>query len=155
MQGKINEVLQNPDYSQQREGIKQAENEAEEDKKKGLAELNKEKLEKLEAKKKAIRDKFTMGAQDEQQMRNELMQLMQGNNGNYEQIMRQADQDKQKQNESLEERLRRRKEQNDARLAKKQAEYEDELANMDIEQIVEQEKAAEAAQEKRDQEKQA
>ena len=36
--------------------------------------------------------------------------------------------------------MRRRKELNEAKLAKKQAEIEDELVNLDIEQVVEQEK---------------
>ena len=96
-----------------------------------------------------------MGAKDEEEMRNELMQLMQGGNGNYEEMMRQADLDKKKQNDSLEERLRKRKEANEARLAKKQAEIESELANLDIEQVVEQEKAAEEAQERHEQDKMA
>lgn len=74
-----------------------------------------------------------MGAQDEAEMRNELMQLMQNGNGNYDELMRQADLDKKKQNDSLEERLRKRKEAMEAKLAAKQAEVEDELHNLDIE----------------------
>lgn len=69
--------------------------------------------------------------------------------------MRQADKEKQKLNDSLEERLRRRREMNEAKLAKKQEEIESELLNLDIEQVVEQEKAADEAQEMLDQEKQA
>lgn len=49
--------------------------------------------------------------------------------------------------------MRRRKELNEAKLAKKQAEIEDELVNLDIEQVVEQEKQADEAQEKMEQEK--
>jgi hypothetical protein len=86
-----------------------------------------------------------MGAQDEAEMRNELMQLMQNGNGNYDELMRQADLDKKKQNDSLDERLRKRKEAMEAKLAAKQAEVEDELHNLDIEQVVEQEKAADEA----------
>ena len=148
-------MLKNPDYTQQREGVKAAEKESEQLKKEGLDRLQREKEEKLEAQKKAIRDKFTMGAKDEEEMRNELMQLMQGGNGKYEEMMRQADLDKKKQNDSLEERLRKRKEANEARLAKKQAEIESELVNLDIEQVVEQEKAAEEAQERLEQDKMA
>jgi len=86
-----------------------------------------------------------MGAQDEAEMRNELMQLMQNGNSNYDDLLRQADLDKKKQNDSLEERLRKRKEAMEAKLAAKQAEVEDELHNLDIEQVVEQEKAADEA----------
>lgn len=86
-----------------------------------------------------------MGAQDEAEMRNELTQLMQNGNGNYDELMRQADLDKKKQNDSLDERLRKRKEAMEAKLAAKQAEVEDELHNLDIEQVVEQEKAADEA----------
>ena len=96
-----------------------------------------------------------MGAQDEAEMRNELTQLMQNGNGNYDELMRQADLDKKKQNDSLDERLRKRKEAMEAKLAAKQAEVEDELHNLDIEQVVEQEKAADEAQEKLEQEKMA
>lgn len=49
--------------------------------------------------------------------------------------------------------MRRRKELNDAKIAKKQAEIEDELVNLDIEQVVEQEKQADAAQDIMEQEK--
>jgi len=86
-----------------------------------------------------------MGAKDEEEIRNELMNLMQGGNGNYDEMMRQADMDKKKQNDSLEERLRKRKAANEARLAKKEREIEIDLINLDIEQVVEQEKAAEEA----------
>lgn len=44
---------------------------------------------------------------------------------------------------------------NEAKLAKKQEEIESDLLNLDIEQVVEQEKAADEAQEMLDQEKQA
>ena len=63
--------------------------------------LDKEKEDKLEAQKKAIRDKFTMGAADEAEMRNELKDLMQGGQNNYEQMMNKADKDKKNQDESL------------------------------------------------------
>ena len=102
-------MLKNPDYTQQREGVKAAEKESEQLKKEGLDRLQREKEEKLEAQKKAIRDKFTMGAKDEEEMRNELMQLMQGGNGKYEEMMRQADLDKKKQNDYYNRRWLRRK----------------------------------------------
>lgn len=42
-------MLKNPDYTQQREGIKSVEKEQEQLKKEGLDSLNKEKADKLEA----------------------------------------------------------------------------------------------------------
>lgn len=58
-------MLKNPDYAQQREGIKNCEKEQEQLKKEGLDALDREKKAKIEAEKLAIRTKFTMGAADE------------------------------------------------------------------------------------------
>jgi len=82
------------------------------------------------------------------------MQLLQGSQGNVADVMRRAEQEKSNQDAELQERLRRRRQQNEDRLKAKRAEMEDELQNIDIEHVVEQEKAAEAAQEMLEQEKQ-
>jgi len=70
---------------------------------------------------------------------------MQGSNGNYEDMMRKAELEKNGQNDDLQERLRRRRKLNEEKLAAKQLEIENELHDLDIEQVVEQEKAAEEA----------
>ena len=88
-------------------------------------------------------------------MRNQLIELMQGNSANYESMMRDAEAAKQTQDNDLQERLRRRRQANEDKLAAKQAEIQDEFANMDIEQIYEQERAADAAQEQLVDEKEA
>ena len=81
-----------------------------------------------------------MGANDEAEMRAELMGLMERGAGTYENVLNQAEQDKKNANESLQDKLRRRKQANADKLAAKKAEFDHEMANMDIEQIVEQEK---------------
>lgn len=86
-------------------------------------------------------------------MRSELMDLMQNASGTYDQLLQAADDDKTKANDVIQERLRRRRELNEKKLRDKQAEFEDEIANMDIEQIVEQEKAADQAEAAMDEEK--
>ncbi len=69
MQDAITEALKNPDYAEQREGVKLAEKESEHAKKEGLHKLEAEKANEIEAAKQAIRQKFTMGARDEEEMR--------------------------------------------------------------------------------------
>lgn len=152
-QAKIQEVLKNPDYAMQREQVRNVEKEHEHLKKTGLDNLEKEKQERLDAQRKAILNKFTMGAKDEAEMRAELRDLMEGKFSNYDQMMQQAEQEKQQQGDGLQERLRKRRQLNAEKMKAKEAEIEDEFANMDIEQIVEQEKAADAAQEAMEQEK--
>jgi len=53
--------------------------------------------------------------------------------------------EKNKQNDSLQERLRQRRKANEDKLAAKQADFQQEEANMDIVQIYEQERAADKA----------
>jgi len=60
-------------------------------------------------------------------------------------MLAQAEGERKNQDNSLQDRLRRRREANEAKLADKQAEIEDEFKNMDIEQMYEQERAADAA----------
>lgn len=130
-------MLKNPDYEVQREQVRNVEKEHEQLKKAGLDNLEKEKQEKLDDQKKAILNKFTMGAKDEAEMRSELRDLMEGKFNNYDQMMQQAESEKKKQGDSLQDRLRKRRELNANKLKVKEAEIEDEFANMDIEQIVE------------------
>jgi len=68
-------------------------------------------------------------------------------------MLRKAEQEKNNQDNDLQERLRRRRKLNEDKLAAKQKEIEDEFVNLDIEQVVEQEKAADVAQELFEQEK--
>lgn len=68
-------------------------------------------------------------------------------------MLRKAEMEKSNQDDDLQERLRRRRKLNEDKLAAKQKEIEDEFVNLDIEQVVEQEKAADAAQEIFEQEK--
>ncbi len=68
-------------------------------------------------------------------------------------MLRKAEQEKSNQDNDLQERLRRRRKLNEDKLAAKQKEIEDEFVNLDIEQVVEQEKAADVAQELFEQEK--
>ena len=68
-------------------------------------------------------------------------------------MLRKAEIEKSNQDNDLQERLRRRRKLNEDKLAAKQKEIEDEFENLDIEQVVEQEKAADAAQEIFEQEK--
>ncbi len=68
-------------------------------------------------------------------------------------MLRKAEMEKSNQDSDLQERLRRRRKLNEDKLAAKQKEIEDEFENLDIEQVVEQEKAADAAQEMLQQEK--
>lgn len=79
-------------------------------------------------------------------MRQELVALMDTGRHNYEQMMAQADQDKARQDKALADRLAKRRKAAEERLAAKENEIEEELANLDIEQVAEQEKAADAAQ---------
>lgn len=74
-----------------------------------------------------------MGANDEAEMRAELSALMNAGNSNYDNMLHQADSERRNQDEILQERLRRRKQLNEDKLRKKQAEIEDEFVNMDIE----------------------
>ena len=102
-------MLKNPDYQAQREGIRAIEKESDESKRAGLDNLDIERLERIEAKKQEIRNKFTMGAEDEAEMRNELMNLMERGSGTYENVLNQAEMEKKAQDDALAEKLRRRK----------------------------------------------
>jgi len=77
--------------------------------------------------------KFTAGAKDEEEMRNQLVELMQGNSGNYQSMLRDADAAKGKQDGDLQDRLARRRKANEDKLAAKQADIQEEFDNMDIE----------------------
>ena len=121
------------------------EGECAKEKKEGLEQLDEERVAKIEAEKKAIRDKFTIGAKDEEEIRQQLIDLMASGKDNYEAVMRQAEMEKNKQNDSLQERLRQRRKANEDKLAAKQADFQQEEANMDIVQIYEQERAADKA----------
>lgn len=94
-------MLKNPDYAKQREGIKNVENEQEQLKDKGLADLETEKQEKIDDAKQSIRNKFTMGANDEAEMRAELSELMNTGNSNYDRMLQQADSERRSQDEIL------------------------------------------------------
>jgi hypothetical protein len=65
----LQEALKEEDYTAQREGVKQVESECEKEKRDGLAELDSERQGKIEAEKQAIRNKFTVGAKDEEEIR--------------------------------------------------------------------------------------
>jgi len=65
----LQEALKEEDYIQQREGVKKVESECEQEKKDGLAAIDDERSEKIEAEKQAIRNKFTVGAKDEEEIR--------------------------------------------------------------------------------------
>jgi len=78
-----------------------------------------------------------MGAKDEEEIRNELKNLMDGGKRNFDKALKQADKEKTQQENDLAEILRRRREANKKKLLTKQTEVEAEFQNLDIEQVVE------------------
>lgn len=65
----LQEALKEDDYTAQREQVLKVEGECAKEKKEGLEQIDEERVAKIEAEKKAIRDKFTIGAKDEEEIR--------------------------------------------------------------------------------------
>jgi len=84
----LQEALKEDDYTAQREQVLKVEGECAKEKKEGLEQLDEERVSKIEAEKKAIRDKFTIGAKDEEEIRQQLIDLMASGKDNYEAVMR-------------------------------------------------------------------
>lgn len=129
--------MDNPNYQERAELRKQIESEEEEKKKEALEKLNKEKAEKLDLEKEAIRQKFLAGAQTEAELRQELQELMHGNKDNLDAAIKMADKEKDKTKDKLEQRLAQRKRDRENRIAKLKEDQDADLDTFDIEQLEE------------------
>lgn len=100
-QQEINEALASGSAADQKAKIKSLEEDAENRKKELLNALEDEKNERLDEEKKKIADKFLQGAENDEELRDQLKQLLGDDQGNMDNYLANADMERQQQEERL------------------------------------------------------